>query len=52
MPNQVYRFDPDTGNVRVVADGIVRPNGIAFSQDGNTAFVSVVTLLLFVQYLW
>ncbi|KAJ3477050.1 hypothetical protein NLI96_g10728 [Meripilus lineatus] len=40
MPNQVYRFDPDTGNVRVVADGIVRPNGIAFSQDGNTAFVT------------
>ncbi|KAK0458886.1 calcium-dependent phosphotriesterase [Desarmillaria tabescens] len=40
MPNQVYRFDPDTGNVRVVADGFVRCNGIAFTGDGRTAYVS------------
>jgi len=39
MPNQVYRFDPDTGDVRVVADQFVRDNGLAFSADGNTAFV-------------
>ncbi|KAF4583797.1 hypothetical protein EYR40_002288 [Pleurotus pulmonarius] len=40
MPNQVYRFDPDTGGVRMVADRFVRPNGIAFTNDGRTAYVS------------
>jgi len=40
MPNQVYRFDPDTGSVRVVADGFNKSNGIAFSQDGKTAYVT------------
>ncbi|KAF4588058.1 hypothetical protein EYR38_010019 [Pleurotus pulmonarius] len=39
MPNQVYRFDPDTGGVRMVADRFVRPNGIAFTNDGKTAYV-------------
>ncbi len=39
MPNQVYRFDPDTGTVRVVADGFDKCNGLAFSGDGNTAYV-------------
>ena len=39
MPNQVYRFDPDTGSIRVVADGFDRCNGIAFAPDGKTAFV-------------
>ncbi|TFK91302.1 D-lactonohydrolase-like protein [Polyporus arcularius HHB13444] len=40
LPNQVYRFDPDTGSVRVVADGFDRCNGIAFTPDGRTAFVT------------
>lgn len=39
MKNQVYRFDPDSGNVRVVSDELVRPNGIAFSADGGTVYV-------------
>lgn len=39
LPNQVYRFDPDTGSLRVVADGFDRCNGIAFSVDGKTAFM-------------
>jgi gluconolactonase len=39
MPNQVYLLDPTTGRVRVVADGFDKPNGIALSEDGNTAFV-------------
>ena len=39
MPNQVYRFDPDTGDIRAVMDGLDRNNGLAFSADGNTAFV-------------
>ncbi|KAM5543968.1 hypothetical protein V8D89_002585 [Ganoderma adspersum] len=40
LPNQVYRLDPVTGSVRVVADGFVRCNGIAFSPDGSIAFVT------------
>ncbi|PCH42931.1 calcium-dependent phosphotriesterase [Wolfiporia cocos MD-104 SS10] len=39
MKNQVYSFDPTTGHVRVATDAVVRPNGIAFSQDGKTAYV-------------
>ena len=39
MPNQVYRLDPDTRQVRVVADGFVRNNGIALTGDGRTAYV-------------
>jgi len=39
-PSQVYRFDPSTGQVRVVADQFVEPNGIAFTADGETAFVT------------
>ncbi|KAF8335588.1 hypothetical protein F5887DRAFT_1079113 [Amanita rubescens] len=35
LPSQVYRFDPRTGNVRVVATGFDKPNGIAFSPDGR-----------------
>jgi len=40
LPNQVYRFDPDTGAVRVVADQFDRNNGLAFSADGSQAFVT------------
>ena len=39
LPSQVYRFDPSTGQVQVVADQFVNPNGIAFTPDGKTAFV-------------
>ena len=39
MPNQVYRLDPDTGSLRVVADGFDRCNGIAFNGDGTVAYV-------------
>ena len=39
IPNQVYRFDPTTSRVKVVADGFDKCNGIAFSEDGQTAFV-------------
>lgn len=37
----VYRLDPRTGDVRAVADGFVRCNGLAFSGDGKTAYVWV-----------
>ncbi|PIL27001.1 hypothetical protein GSI_10140 [Ganoderma sinense ZZ0214-1] len=40
LPNQVYRFDPATGSVRVVAADFDKCNGIAFSPDGKTAFVT------------
>ncbi|KAI0710560.1 D-lactonohydrolase-like protein [Earliella scabrosa] len=40
LPNQVYMFDPDTGSVRVVADGFDRCNGLAFSPNGKTAYVT------------
>jgi gluconolactonase len=40
LPNQVYRLNPDTRAVRVAADGFVECNGIAFSGDGKTAYVT------------
>jgi len=35
----VYRIDPQTGDVRIVADDFVRPNGIAFSPDERRLYV-------------
>ncbi|KAL1747205.1 hypothetical protein HDZ31DRAFT_32451 [Schizophyllum fasciatum] len=40
LPSQVYRFDPATGGIRAVADGFHKCNGLAFSRDGKTAYVS------------
>ncbi|KAJ6598463.1 calcium-dependent phosphotriesterase, partial [Mycena vulgaris] len=40
MPNQVYRLDPDTGAVRVVATDFDKCNGIAFTGDGKTAYIA------------
>ncbi|KAI1792328.1 calcium-dependent phosphotriesterase [Ganoderma leucocontextum] len=40
LPNQVYRFDSSTGSLRVVADSFNKCNGVAFSPDGSTAFVT------------
>ncbi|HEV2566510.1 MAG TPA: SMP-30/gluconolactonase/LRE family protein [Microvirga sp.] len=36
----VYRIDPQTGDVRIVADDFVRPNGIAFSPDETRLYVA------------
>lgn len=36
----VYRIDPDTRLVTLVADDFVRPNGIAFSQDETKLYVA------------
>jgi gluconolactonase len=36
----VYRLDPRTGEVRVVATGFTKPNGLAFSPDGRTLYVA------------
>ncbi len=36
----VYRVDPATGEVRLVADGFLGPNGLVFSLDESRLFVS------------
>lgn len=40
LPNQVYRFEPSTGGIRVVADGFGRPNGICFSPDEQICYIT------------
>ncbi|KAL3456780.1 hypothetical protein BJX64DRAFT_296391 [Aspergillus heterothallicus] len=40
LPHQVYRFDPATGSVRAVADGLGQPNGLAFSPDESILYVT------------
>lgn len=36
----VYRVDPETGAVRIVADDFVKPNGLAFSQDEKYLYIA------------
>ena len=38
--NYVYRLDPESGDLTVVADDFDRPNGIAFSPDEKTVYIS------------
>ncbi|EAS50992.1 gluconolactonase, putative [Aurantimonas manganoxydans SI85-9A1] len=38
--NNVYRIDPDTGVVELVADDFDRPNGLAFSVDESVLYVA------------
>lgn len=40
LPSQVYRFEPGTGDVRAVADGFGRPNGLSFSVDEKTLYIT------------
>lgn len=40
LPNQVYRFDPRSGDVRAVAEGIAKPNGLCFSPDERTMYIT------------
>lgn len=45
LPCQVYRFSPGKGvggrgSIRVVADGFGRPNGICFSPDEKTVYIT------------
>jgi len=35
----VYRFDPASGQVTIVADGLDKPNGLAFSPDESVLYV-------------
>lgn len=38
--NQVYRFDPASGELSVVADDFDRPNGLAFSPDESELYIA------------
>ena len=40
LPPHVYCFNPTSGEVRVVANGFDHPNGICFSPDGKTCYVT------------
>lgn len=40
IPKQVYRFSPSTGEIAVVADGFTQCNGIEFSPDLKTLYVT------------
>lgn len=40
LPCRVYRFSPESGDLRVVADGLGRATGIAFSHDESTAYIT------------
>jgi len=37
--NFVYRVDGQTGNIGVVADDFIRPNGLAFSRDEKQLYI-------------
>ncbi|EXJ83584.1 gluconolactonase [Capronia coronata CBS 617.96] len=40
LPAASYRFDPETGAVFLIDDSLEEPNGIAFSPDGKTLYIS------------
>jgi gluconolactonase len=39
LPMYVFRFDPQSGKLNVVADGIKAPNGLAFSPDEKKLYI-------------
>jgi len=38
--NYVFRFDPETGDLRIVGDDFDRPNGLCFSPDESILYVA------------
>ena len=40
LPCHVYRLDPDSGALAIVADDFSKPNGLAFSPDERWLYVS------------
>ena len=36
----VYRVAPECGEIKIVADDFVKPNGLAFSEDEKTLYIS------------
>ncbi len=39
LPNRVYRLEPESGAVTVVADDFLRPNGLCFSPDESLLYI-------------
>ncbi|MHB2169048.1 SMP-30/gluconolactonase/LRE family protein [Alsobacter sp. R-9] len=39
LPQNVYRLDPATGRLDVVAEGLLGPNGLCFSPDESTLYL-------------
>jgi gluconolactonase len=40
MPRRVYRLDPRSAAIRVVADDFTQPNGLAFSPDERRLYIA------------
>lgn len=40
LPNQIYRYDESSGNIRAMADDLLKPNGLCFSPDEHTLYVT------------
>lgn len=40
LPCQVYRFEEESGDLRVVADGFGRPNGLCFAPDESVIYIT------------
>ncbi len=40
LPRQVYMVDPHNGRIRVAADGFDEPNGLCFSPDLKTMYIT------------
>lgn len=40
LPSASYRFNPETGATFLIDDTLQQPNGIAFSPDGKTLYIS------------
>jgi gluconolactonase len=40
QPPAVYRFDPQSGDIRIVADDFDGPNGLAFSPDEKRLYIA------------
>ena len=39
LPENVYRLDPETGRISIAAEGIIAPNGLAFSPDESLLYI-------------
>lgn len=39
LPQNVYRLDPETSEISVVADDVLGPNGLAFSPDESVLYL-------------
>ena len=40
LPTAVYRFRPSTGEVHIIENGLVEPNGIGLSPDEKTMYIT------------